>query len=240
MNSVEALCIGITLLILGTGLGEEVKELETPYSASRDLQARSRKFGDAGEYGRALAELDFADSLTPRQADIHNARGCLYLEAKNRDLALAAASFKIALELKPNWFPPRFNLAEIDYVAGNWSAAEVAFREILVGYPKLDSSIQYLIRFKVVASLVKQRKTVDAVIVARSMYGLRLKIPGYYFAMGVIAIATGEKITAADYLLATQRNFKMEARTAYMDSLIEGGFIAAEAAKEGKFVILPQ
>jgi Flp pilus assembly protein TadD len=83
-----------------------------------NLQTRKR-FVDA------LTKLGEAEALDPKNPEVYNLRGSIYLGAQVRDVKLARADFTKAKELSPDQVPPLFNLAETEFVSGDFAAAEV-------------------------------------------------------------------------------------------------------------------
>lgn len=199
-------------------LGNTDQKVVALLSEAQSLQARKR-------YVDALTKLDEAEAIAPSRAEIYNIRGAIYLAAPTRDLNKAREQFHKARALKPEEMPPYFNLAEVEFVAGQWPECEKAFAEVLTKFPKLPASVRHLIAFKVLLAKVKQEKFEEAEKLLADSFTFMDDTPAYYFSKAVIAFQKKDAKTANDWLTKGQIIFKGDASSAYVDSLMESHYI---------------
>ena len=182
-------------------------------------------------YAEALLRLHDAEELKVDPALVHNIRGSIY--TAQRDYAKARDSFDQARLLKPEAFEPRFNLAELDYVAGAYKTAEATFIQILKDYPKLPAVRRHLCQFKVVVCQLKQDKVTEAGTTAKS-FGFMDDTPAYYFSQAAVAFQKGDKTTALQWVTKAGNIFPRQESVLYLDALMEAHWIESIGVPEGK------
>jgi len=197
------------------GVKKQVTEL---LGEAYNLQTRKR-FVDA------LSKLSEAEALDPKNPEVYNLRGSIYLGAQIRDIALARADFKKAKELSPDQVPPFFNLAETDFVAGDFAAAEAAFTALIEKFPRMPMSMRHLVHFKILVSMAKQQKLKEGEAYLAKHFGFLDDTPAYYFAKGVLAIENKRTAEGNEWMAKAQIIFKKPDNAPYLDSLMESQYI---------------
>ncbi len=195
--------------------------------AQKALELMQEAYGlqNRKRYLDALLKLDEAEKLTPANPEIFNLRGSIFLSAQARDIEKARAEFTKSQELQPDALPPRFNLAELEFVAGNFPAAERAFRAILQKFDTLPQAMRHMIQFKVLVTLVKQKKMAEAESELKANFNFLDETPAYYFAKAVLALANGNEREGNEWLAKAQIIYKKPENLPYLDSLMETGYI---------------
>ncbi len=82
-----------------------------------------------GDYTAALSKLLEARKMTPKDPYLHNSLGLAYMGKKRDDLAVA--SFKKALDLKPDYTEALNNLGAAFLRLKKWDTAISAFKKVL-------------------------------------------------------------------------------------------------------------
>jgi len=225
----------LLLLALLTLLVAPVSDAQTPAQPSKPVSPEAQKalelmqeaYGlqNRKRYLDALMKLDEAEKLTPANPEIFNLRGSIFLSAQMRDIEKARAEFSKSQELQPEALPPRFNLAELEFVAGNFLAAERAFRGILQKFDTLPQPMRHMIQFKVLVALVKQKKVAEAESELKANFDFLDETPAYYFSKAVLALADGKEREGNEWLAKAQIIYKKPENLPYLDSLMETGYI---------------
>jgi tetratricopeptide (TPR) repeat protein len=183
-----------------------------------NLQTRKR-FVDA------LTKLGEAEALDPENPEVYNLRGSIYLGAQIRNVELARADFNKAKELSPDQIPPFFNLAETEFVAGNFAAAETSFTGLVEKFPRMPLSMRHLVHFKILVSMAKQQKLTEGEAYLAKHFGFLDDTPAYYFAKGVLAIENKRATEGNEWMAKAQIIFKKPDNAPYLDSLMESHYI---------------
>lgn len=173
----------------------------------------------------ALEKLDEAEKLQPDKAQVHNLRGAIYLSSQMRNFEKARAEFLRAQEIEPEAMPPRFNLAEEDYVQGHFAESEKAFAEVLAKFPKIPANVRHMVIFKQIVCMAKQDKMEEAAKLMNDNFTFMDDTPAYYFCKAVLALQKKDEKTGNGWLTKAQLIFKKTDTSAYLDTLIEGHYI---------------
>jgi tetratricopeptide (TPR) repeat protein len=219
-------CLLTAPALLAADTNSEGEKINVLLAEAQSLQGRKR-------YIDAFAKLDEAEKLDPKRAEIYNIRGAIHLAQQVRDVKLAREQFEKARDLQPDAMPPYFNLAEVEFVRRDWPGVEVAFKDLLKRFPKLQQGIHHLVLFKVFIATVKQDKVADAEKFLAEHYTFMDDTPAYYFAKAVLAKHAKRDQEGNDWLTKGQLIFKGDASHAYVDSLMEAGFIDTLQAPAG-------
>jgi tetratricopeptide (TPR) repeat protein len=182
------------------------------------LQTRKR-------YIDSLAKLAEAETLSPDNAEIYNLRGSIFLGVQLRDIEKARADFKKAMDLSPGAVPPLFNMAELEFVSGNFAEAEKGFRALVDKFDRLPQSMRHLLRFKIIVSMAKQSKLAEAEEELKTNFTFMDDTPAYYFARAVLALEAKREKEGNEWLTKGQIIFKKPDTAAYVDSLMETRYI---------------
>jgi predicted Zn-dependent protease len=195
------------------------------------LMDQVRELYGKRQYTDALKRLDEAESLRQDNAKVNNVRGSIYTIM--RDYAKARASFEASRKLKPDAYETRFNLAELDFVSGQYDAAEAAFRNLLLDYPKLQPGPQQFVQFKIVISQLKQNMTTEAEAAVKT-FAFPDNSPAHYGTQAAFALQKKDTATALHLLNKAAGIFKTGEMIPYVDALMEAKWIRIEASTEPK------
>lgn len=207
------------------------QQASAPAVSDPDAQKAAELLRDAyglqnrKRYLDALTKIDEAEKLAPGNPEVYNLRGSIYLSAQMRDVEKARVEFTKSRDLKPDALPPQFNLAELEFVSGRFMEAERAFRALLQKYDQLPQSMRHMILFKVIVSLVKQKKLAEAESELKANFDFLDETPAFYFSKGVLALAAGKDREGNEWLAKAQIIYKKPENLPYLDSLMESGYI---------------
>ena len=85
--------------------------------------------------------------------------------------------------------------------------------------------MRHLVVFKRVVCLVKLNRIPDAEALTQANFTFMDDTPAYYFAKSVIASAQKKDTESNEWLLKAQHIYKQPDNAAYLDSLMESGYI---------------
>ncbi len=181
---------------------------------AQDLQARHRYFD-------ALAKLDEAEKLDPKDPNIPNIRGAIYLVPAVRDFEKAKVEFEKALALQPEALAPQFNLGELLFVKHDFAKAEAAFAALIKTYPKVQMQVRHLIAFKLLICQARQDKIDVANTTLKDNFTFMDDTPAYYFSKAALAYQSKKEGEAKEWLEKANIIFKTGENAPYLDSLME-------------------
>lgn len=193
-------------------------ELQKLLGEAQDLQGRHRYFD-------ALAKLDQAERIAPKDPNVYNIRGAVYLVPAVREFDKAKENFEKALALEPSALAPRFNLAELVFVKHAFAEAEAAFSAVLKDYPKLQMPVRHLVAFKILVSQAMQAKVSEAEKTLKTHFTFMDDTPAYYFAKSTIAFANKNEKEGSDWLEKAKAIFKAPENAPYLDSMMEARLV---------------
>lgn len=202
-------------------------EVQKLLAEAQNLQGRHRYFD-------ALAKLDEAEKLDPKDPNIPNVRGAIFLVPALRRFDEAKVEFEKALALDKGALAPRFNLAELVFVAQKFPEAESGFAAILKDYPKLPLQVRHLVTFKLFASKAKQDKLAEAEALLKEHFTFMDDSPAYYYAKAALAFQRKNEAEAQDWLTKASVIFKPAETAAYVDSLMEARWLPNIALPDGQ------
>jgi len=193
-------------------------ELQKLLGEAQDLQGRHRYFD-------ALAKLDEAERIAPKDGNVFNIRGAIYLVPAVREFDKAEEQFKKALAIDPSALAPQFNLAELLFVKHSFPEAEVAFLKLLNDFPKIQMQVRHLIVFKALASQTLQGKIKEAEATQKTYFTFMDDTPAYYFAKASVAFGNKKDDEAKEWMEKANAIFKPQENAPYLDSLMEARLI---------------
>jgi tetratricopeptide (TPR) repeat protein len=216
----------VLLIVAGT-----VHAQNAPSDVFSKAMAEMRQLVGQQQYQQALAKLDEADAAKPNQWTVMNARGNVYLTM--RDFTRARECYKRSLDLNPEGFETRFNLAEVDYVEGRYDAAVESFQKLTTALPNMPVPVRNIILFKIIVSELKLNHAAEAeALIKESKFSEQS--PASYFANASLAFYKGQQAAADDWLARAQKSFKRDDLEPYMDALIEARMIAVKPGSDAK------
>lgn len=181
---------------------------------AQDLQGRNRYFD-------ALSKLDEAEKLAPKDPNVYNIRGAIYLVPAVRDFDKAKEQFEKSKSLDPAALAPKFNLAELNFVKHAFADAEVSFEGLMKEFPKVPMSVRHLIAYKLLMSQSEQGKFDEANATLKANFTFMDDTPAYYFAKAAILFAQKKEAEAKEWIEKANAIFKPADNSAYIDSLME-------------------
>jgi tetratricopeptide (TPR) repeat protein len=140
---------------------------------------------EAGNYQGALDRLAALQGAAAQDLSVLNLRGAVL--TKSGDYEGARKVFQGILTTDPSYFPASFNLAEVQFMAGDAAGALEAFRTIRTRDPRNE-----LVLFKVILCHLtlgqeeEARKLSEALIPAGST-------PAWYYAQAALARKAGDR-----------------------------------------------
>lgn len=225
----------ILFVLLATSLATAQNPKGTPGSPEDkkfgDIIIEVRKLASARQHQQALEKLGEAEALRPNSPEVLMVRGNIYTNAKEYDKA--RASFLKAESLKPRAFEIRFNLAELDYVQGNYQTASDSFAKLLTATPPPPAEIRSLMQFKIVVCQIRLNKVAEAEESAKA-YAFKDESPASFFTRATFAMQKGDHATANDWLTKAQTTFKPADVAPYVDALVEARLLTLKPATEVK------
>lgn len=197
-----------------------------PAEVSR-LLVEAQKLQVRNRYFDALLKLDEAEKLAPDLPDIYNVRGSIYLTEVLRDFDKARAFFEKARDLAPGALPPRFNLAELDYVKQDYAKAEAAFQQLVVDFPQVPLAVRHLIQIKILVCQLKQGRRGEAEKTLKDHFTFMDDTPAYYFAKAAFAFDSGDEKSGLDWVARAGAIFKQQENDPFRDALHEAKWLGS-------------
>lgn len=139
----------------GGGAGSTLADPKDKIEIDLRVKAAESSLGD-GRVDEALADIERVLSLDPQVVEAHRIRGDAY-KAK-RNLPRAAAAYRDALALEPEYKVAAFRLALVDLEMGRADAAEAGLRRVLQLDPR-DNKSYFLL-----AKLLIARRDFDSAL----------------------------------------------------------------------------
>ncbi|MFM7606112.1 MAG: tetratricopeptide repeat protein [Prosthecobacter sp.] len=199
--------------------GEKLSELEQQKIVKiLQLVQEMRK---QNRYTDAIAQLDEAEKIAPRNGLIHTLRGDVYLAPRRRDFGLAKQEFLKAQLLEPQNAGPAFNLAELEFARHDFPTASAAFRKLLADFPKLPQLIRHLAISRMVICEARQKKYEEAEKLIKENLTFMDDTPAYYFSHAAISFTKKDPKMAQEWMLRATSIFKEQQTGPYIDAFKE-------------------
>lgn len=191
----------------------------------------------------ALQNLQKIEDIFKDHPQLMNLMGACYVEF--RSFEEAKKHFNRALELSPGNLSVRFNMAEIEFVRGNWAECMKQFGKIVGEMPNKDSSSAQLCHFKMYICALKTNNQEEAKRLA-NLHEEFEDTPYYYVVKAVGAFEEGNDEEAQTWLRSANTVYgrhqaKSRDLTAFKDAMIESGYLQSfygsehnEAAEAGE------
>jgi tetratricopeptide (TPR) repeat protein len=208
----------VLLCLLLTGLG--VARAATNTAKFNLAVDQANKAIQAGKFADAEKQIDVAGKLQPNAAEVPNLRGILLTREQRYDEAVE--KYKQALAIDPNFYPAKFNLAELALRRGNVPEALQRYQEL----ENVDRSSEVL-QFKIAICYLllgdeAKAKTVTDIIPFPG------NTPAYYYARAAAWFRKGNW-PQVDHYVATAHKYYPDGRCAYFEaSLREAGLDLAK------------
>lgn len=202
-------------------------ELGDAQLSEADQQKLVKIFQDVQEMRKqnrftdAIAKLDEAEKISPKNGLIFTMRGDIHLAPRRRDFDLAKEQFLKAKELDPNNAGPAFNLAELEFARHDFPTAAAAFRKLVADFPKLPQVIRHLALSRVVICEARQKKFDEAEKLIKESFTFMDDTPAYYFSNAAISFAKKDEKMAQEWMLRATSIFKEQQVGPYIDAFKE-------------------
>ncbi len=123
------------------------------------------------------------------------------------------------MEIDPDLFPARFNIAEIDFLQRKYPEARDKFQAMLAKQPANE-----LLEFKIFLTYLMQKKDKEAREALDAMK-FPSDTPGYYFAHAAWEFAHDNPEEAATWMASSLRVFKPQENLLYATSMYDLGWL---------------
>lgn len=206
---------------------------------SQEFIEQYRKAGQLfseNELDAALEALDEADAIDAGVPDSRNLRGAILVRQERYDDAREA--FLEALELDPELFPAKFNLAEIKFVTENYPEARAEFEAILGESP--NPRMTEFVRYKIFLCLLMEDRARAESYLDQHMTPFG-DTPAYQFSQAALAFHEDDEALAVDWLGSAFRIFPPQQNNLFLDSLVELGWLnRGDAVTEELEEVIPE
>lgn len=202
-------------------MGKDGKEL-TP----EELAEAERLFKGAhqaflqGDIKKAKQQIEVLSTMTPGNSSVMNLLGAVHTKQKNYEGAMAA--FQKAVELAPNDFRPRFNLAEVDFLQQKYPEARAKFNKLYE-----DDPTNELAAYKVYLTYLLEGNgaMADQMLVSFNEFS---DWPTYYFAQASKSFQAGETEDAQDWIISARKIYPGGRNSLYAETMLDLGWINQE------------
>jgi tetratricopeptide (TPR) repeat protein len=168
-------------------------------------------------YDSALAQLDPADKISPKNPGLLNLRGAILMRQQKWDLA--AAQFNAALGIDSKYFPAKFNLGEIPYMQKKYPEARAIYQKILDDNPKNE-----LLMYKIFMTYLMENN-LDQAQTWMSKFDAFGDSPAYYFSQAAWNYYKKQNEEAESYVASSANIYPPAANIIFAESLVEAGWL---------------
>jgi tetratricopeptide (TPR) repeat protein len=177
------------------------------------------------DLSKATELLNEADAIQPDNVVTINLRGAIKLE--EGDTAAAGKLFLQALEKNPEFYPAKFNLAEIPFQQKNYAEARKKFEALVRENPKDElSQFKIFLTYLLEKNMDKAHETLDSIPWPGDT-------PAYYFSMAAWEFAHGDGNEANGWIASAKRIFRPSANAIYAQTLEEIGWLTRNMPSGG-------
>lgn len=135
--ALTSLVFGVVLVVSlpkSTTALQDLKDPNIPQEVTiKKLMQETAELMGQNKFKQADANVKELFRLVPENASIHTLSGAL--KSLQKDYDGARIDYQAALELNPKSFSAAFNLAEVDFVTGNYQSAQEQFQNLLKARP---------------------------------------------------------------------------------------------------------
>jgi tetratricopeptide (TPR) repeat protein len=191
-------------------------EVEAMYSrAAHEL--------NAGNYGETLKLLDELDQRQPDVAAAQNLRGVALM--RMGEFGPAEKALQKARDLEPDLWEARFNLAEVPFLAKNWSEARKRFTTLADSFPsQAEGATGDLIQFKILLTYLLQDKETKANAIAARLKTSSVS-PAYYYSQAAFALRQKDETGARVNFRAAEKGYSERLNRLFLESFYEVGWL---------------
>ena len=171
---------------------------------------------EAGDYRGAIRRLDDLQGGAAQDLSARNLRGAIL--TKLGDYNQAQQVFQAILSADPSYFPAAFNMAEVQYMQGDYASAMAAFTELRNRDPRNE-----LVRFKVFLCHLLLGQTDEARGIAAGFIPAG-STPAWYYAQAMIAKKNGDGRAADKHIKAAREIYGSGGCKLFDESLVFARF----------------
>ena len=215
----------ILLLLLLGSLGKVfAADAVAPTKAEvESMYSRAAHELNAGNYGDALRLLDELDQRQPDVAAAQNLRGVALM--RMGEFGPAEKALQKSRELDPDLWEARFNLAEVPFLAKNWSEARDRFTALADSFPsQAEGATGELIQFKILLTYLLQDKEKKADAIAARLKTSSVS-PAYYYAQAALALRKKDETGAKVNFRAAEKAYSDRLNRLFLESFYEIGWL---------------
>ncbi len=161
--------------------------------------------------------LDEAEAIQSDTAVADNLRGAIKLE--EGQIAAARELFQKALEKNPEFYPAKFNLAEIPFHEKEYAKARQEFQALLQQDPKNE-----LVLFRIFLTYLLEKNMKEARMTLE-VIPWPGDTPAYYFAKAAWEFTHNDPEEANTWIASAKRIFQPSANAMYFETLEEIGWL---------------
>lgn len=179
---------------------------------------------EAGNNALALQQIDQAEKLKPNVADAWNLRGAILL--RQNDYAKAEVAFKRAVNLDPELWAAKFNVAEIPFRRKEYAAAVKGFENLSIQTDRYKLGIEWeLLQYKMVVCHLLMNDEPGA---QKRFSRLRPGgvSPAYFYSQAAMSFAKKDTAAANKFLGFADASSRPGMRSIFSDTLVRAGWVA--------------
>ncbi len=218
MRAAEGAAIFLLVLssFAATNVAPTKPELEAMYNAAAEDVTN-------GNYRDALKKIDAIDERQPDLAAAQNLRGVALMRLK--EYRNAETALRKARALDPGFWEVRFNLAEVPFLAGNWTESRNRFRE-LADQPNehVEGATLDLIQFKMFLTCLLEEKNKLAAPLLEKLQGSP-ESPALYYAKAAIALQRKDRVEAKSLMATAEKEYSAQLNKLFAESFYEVGWL---------------
>ncbi|HEY3663705.1 MAG TPA: tetratricopeptide repeat protein [Chthoniobacterales bacterium] len=191
-------------------------ELEAMYAdAAQEL--------NAGHYRDALKKLDAIDERQPDLAAAQNLRGVALMRLK--EYRNAETALHKARSIDPSFWEAQFNLAEVPFLAGNWTLARSRLED-LIAEPNehVEEATRDLIQFKILLTCLIEGKEKQGAAAFEKLKSSTAS-PALYYAKAAFALRRKEQREAKEWMATAAKEFSPQLNRLFTESFYEVGWL---------------
>lgn len=191
-------------------------ELEAMYAAA------AQDF-NAGQYRDALKKLDAIDARQPDLAAAQNLRGVALMRLA--EYRPAESALRKARGLDPGFWEARYNLAEVPFLAGNWTLARSRFNELLAEPNEhVQGVTRDLIQFKILLICLLEEKEKQAAAALEKLQSSP-QSPALYYAQAALALRRKDRQEAKEWMATAAKEYSPQLNRLFSESFYEIGWL---------------
>ncbi len=191
-------------------------ELEAMYAAA------AQDF-NAGQYRDALKKLDAIDARQPDLAAAQNLRGVAWMRLA--EYRSAESALRKARGLDPGFWEARYNLAEVPFLAGNWTLARSRFNELLAEPNEhVQGATRDLIQFKILLTCLLEEKEKQAAAALEKLQSSP-QSPALYYAQAALALRRKDRQEAKEWMATAAKEYSPQLNRLFSESFYEVGWL---------------